>query len=415
MILINNFFIQAIQTEKWIPWYKNIIRLIISNKDGFKQEMKTYPEAVKKFKSGLILWFGEDYPVIKKVFDVLTGGKIQVLTGLKKAVLEFYKLLEDIKKNQPRLLEQEIADSREKVFDTQVAPLDGLPQKDASISLSASLYQEWFKVALPWFFNLAAKIWTIQDMLESRLEPLSNILMQIGSLIRSRALNFISEAEFSKKMKLHEAEIQKIAGEFKSKTKPMQRLLNDEMSRHKKKVANFVKISEQYKTTFTLLKAGEETRIVYSLIENIKGIDSFHLIFVQFIRRLYHVLEQGNRSYMNDRNCYYTINPRGHDPRLRDKLKDFLDQGLAPGYPELAGFLKECFNFNYLRRIDAHQTPKLEKVEPGDNYKILQAGKDPVIIDVWELLRFSLSYGYFIDALDIIHAKYSENFLAQNN
>lgn len=214
---------------------------------------------------------------------------------MKEVVDEYYKLLDNCKKNNPQMYDMEIKESKLLVFEKTIQSMDILVEKDASVKyLNEQLIDQ-------------AK--TIKNYQESVLKS----PWELQSLNKS----------FAPKMK------------------------------------NINKEAAELKELFNKMYLKDEKAKVYRLLRLIKDIDSFHIHFVKFLERIYFVLKRNNRDYENSKKAYITINPKTYYPRTRDSLKSFLKQELSQKYPLLSEYLLKIFKYNKFRLLEAHENPEV--------------------------------------------------------
>ena len=161
-----------------------------------------------------------------------------------------------------------------------------------------------------------------------------------------------------------------------------------------------LKESAELKEIFGKMYLKDEKAKVYRFLRLIKDIDSFHIIFVKFLERMYFILNRDNRDYENSKKSYIMVNPKVYDPKTRGKLKSFLKQELSQKFPLLSKYSLTIFKYNKFRLLEAHENPKLT-ISNGIAF-IAKPGTSKVIeMNLEEVGSIIQTYSYFIRSLNL--------------
>ncbi|MFX1238655.1 MAG: hypothetical protein ACFE8P_13180, partial [Promethearchaeota archaeon] len=141
----------------------------------------------------------------------------------------------------------------------------------------------------------------------------------------------------------------------------------------------------------------DATATIRDYLDYAEKLDSFNIMFVKYINRLFHILKYNDKNFK--KHCQ--IGEYTHKERFY--LKNFVSKALKKDYPHLARFLLKSFKLNKYRRVKAHENP--EKIEISEDKKkafISTVGSTRDIeMDIDEIKTLVFTYCFFIDALDL--------------
>ena len=307
------------------------------SQEDLKKEFSLLQKDIMRFKSGALLWIEDKYPNAIRLHPLykILFSKLDFPPNMKEVVDEYYKLLDHCKENCPELYEMEMKESKSLVFEKTIQPMNILVEKNASVKY------------------------------------LNKQLVKQAKIVKKYQESLIKSPQ----------KLQSRDGVIEQEMKEM------------------LKESAELKEIFGKMYLKDEKAKVYRFLRLIKDIDSFHIIFVKFLERMYFILKRDNRDYENTKKSYIMVNPKVYDPKTRDKLKSFLKQELSQKFPLLSNYSLTIFKYNKFRLLEAHDNPKLT-ISNGIAF-IEKPGTSKVIeMNLEEVGRVIQTYSYFIRALN---------------
>ncbi len=323
-------------------------------KKTLNKELENFQEDLKNYSSGVMLWLNDKYPsvVLKYSLVGLELSNLNIRSNMRVVVDEYYKFIADVKEKKLELFNEEMEESKKKIFASEVQTKD-LSSKNPYINYITTRYTKNMEA-------LAPQIKIYADMVTPEIK-------QFGT---SNMKNLIKLPFFMIKTK----RIQK-----KTLTK-----LNEIST-------DVIDMNEEFKRVYY-----ENPSIAYQLLTLISNIDSFNIDFTKFVARLFKIKSKGDGSVKYE--SFEQINPKHYDFETRIKLKNFLKDDLESEYPELSTYIRSMFNYNKYRKLASHKNPKVREIIEGKAY-FMRPGKTDLVMDLNEIMRETRTYGYFIDSL----------------
>ena len=381
---------------------------LLKEGQNMAKELKRFKLDYEKYKTGIFLWWNEDYPKLKKFLEIISTNEVDYqfscYENMKLTVKEFYNLISDTKNLNLQLFNEEFIESKKLVFKKNINPINILQKKNSLIKLINDELKAFTSKITPrledYTNQITPQFKTYLDFIKELLEVQSS---SISTNLIKGVSGEIAEQDFQDNLK----EIKENFNESINKQNEyFHSLLNNIKKNTKVRKQDILLYSKELETSYKLIEKGilqDDIIDVRNSIMLIKDIDSYNIHFCRFVNRLYHILTKNNRNYIDKSNCYFNIKPKPYNPKTRPKLEKFISNQLKIKYPKLATFLLKGFNYNEIRKLDAHEIP--EKIQLSDDEKfafIPQTGDVPDIeMDLEDVDKFINSYCFFIDALGL--------------
>ncbi len=367
-----------------------LIELLAAKKDTIVDDLILFILDLIKYRSGVLLWWNEDYSGLKEIFRLFgmhDFTKEIVLDGMKDVVEEYYDFIDQVKKKNPLLYQEEIEDSMKNYFEKTISPNMILFHKNSLLHYLYSQMKEFKEQN-----DLFPTNYTKKDILQLKSNIESNIT-DIKEDLKSIITNGI------------DAIVKNVRATI-SKDDPLIEISSENIYEEHEKFED-TNFAEKYcnMSVFFLdaLKHGS-LPMIYEGLRLLKDIDSFNIQFTKFLSRLYHILTENNRDYKKKKDCYFLISPRPFNSRTRTLLKDFLRLKLRKRYQKLADFLSKIYTkFNVFRRIEAHEIPDKIKISEDKRTIYIPRVGDvlDLVMNIDELNKMMTTYFFFIDALGL--------------
>ena len=294
------------------------------------------------------------YPSVVLMYSLVGCdlSNLNIRSNMRVVVDDYYKFIADVKEEKLDLLNEEMEDSKKKLFAGELQTKD-LSSKNPYINYITARYIKNMEA-------LAPQIKKYADMVTPGIK-------QFGP---SDMKNLI-------KLPL-----------FMIKTKKIQKKT---LTRLNEVSTNVKEMTEEFNRVYC-----ENPSIAYQLLTLISNVDSFNIDFTKFVARLFKIKSKGNSVVKYD--SFEQINPKHYDFDTRIKLKNFLKDDLESEYPELSTYIRSMFNYNKYRKLAAHKNPKVREITEGKAY-FMRPGKTDLVMDLNEIIRETRTYGCFIDSL----------------
>ncbi len=371
-------------------------------------ELERYRLDYAKYKTGVFLWWNEEYPTFMKLLNLLlkkpTIFQFPCYENMKLVVKDYYGLINDDKNLNSLLFTQEFQESVELVFKKNINPINILEKKDPLIKLINDEVKAYVKKTTPILNDYIKRISPeFKKYLDSITSPLKELISSYINNIIKVIIGEMSPLDLLNKTNQKNEDFSELTNEHSQMFKSLMSKIQKETKVRKQDMLLY---SKEIETSNKLLEKNvfQDLGItVRNLIMLLKDIDSFNIHFCKFIYRLYHILTKNNRNYKDKPSCFFNIKPKPYDFKTRNKLKQFISGQLKSNYPRLAAFLIKGFSFNKFRRLEAHEIP--DKIRLSDDKKIAfiaQTGDVPDIrMNLEKVSKFINSYCFFIDALGL--------------
>lgn len=379
---------------------------LLKEGQNLANELEKFKLDYEKHKSGVFLWWNEDYPGLTKFLNLFSKNQIQIscYENMKLVVKDYYNLINEVKNFNSNLFNKELIESQELVFRKNVNPINILLKKDSLINLINDELKAFASIIKPKLDDYTKRI---TPEFKNYLDSIKILLGELSSSLSNNLLKGvrgeIQQQNLQNKMK---EETEEFTETLNKQTEVFNSLLSDIQKDTKVRKQDMLLYSKELETSHNLIEKGifqDHIRDVRNSIMLIKDIDSFNIHFCRFINRIFHILTKYNRNYKDNPNCYMNIKPKPFNSKTRKKLEKFISGQLKTNYPKLATFLLKGFNFNEIRRLEAHETP--DKIKLSDDKKIAfipQTGDVPDMrMDLDNVNKFINSYCFFIDALGL--------------
>ncbi len=374
---INNFagtlnnFIQSL--EKLISYLDTTNKLkILSSLSKYPHETEKFNAEIREYGLGLFLWFEKEYPNISDIFKK-SGFLFSLIKikNIKRCIVEYNQLIEKTKQKYQDITELEINKSQELLTNTHLNPIKILTIKShlwRKIEENTSIYIDKLIKSIP-----ALKIYYEIFFKIIRFETARD---RVKRGRRSRKSLFRSTEKMFKRIKK----------EFEKKCP--QGILNEvqELGQYGNVIIDDLDYIEEHKK-----------EDFYNLLELSKDLYEFHVDFVKYILRIWHIYENGNRDYVNN----YKIKHKF--PNINTIINHYINKKLDQVCPSLSRALTGFFfPFEKYRHIESHSAPKLGLSADGKYIFIPQKGKKHKLkVEISEIKTFIRTYQSFIEALKI--------------
>lgn len=379
---------------------------LLKEGQNLANELEKFKLDYEKHKSGVFLWWNEDYPGLTKFLNLISKSQIQIscYENMKLVVKDYYNLINDVKNFNSKLFNKELNESQELVFRKNVNPINILQKKDSLINLINDELKAFVSIIKPKLNDYTKRI---TPEFKNYLDSIKILLGEQASSLSNKLLKGfrgeIKQLNLQNKMK---EENEEFTETLNKQTEVFNSLLSEIQKDTKVRKQDMLLYSKELETSHKLIEKGifqDHIRDVRNSIMLIKDIDSFNIHFCRFINRIFHILTKYNRNYKDNPNCYINIKPKPFNFKTRKKLEKFISDQLKINYPKLATFLLKGFNFNEIRKLEAHEIP--DKIKLSDDKKIgfiPQTGDVPDMrMDLDNIDKFINSYCFFIDALGL--------------
>lgn len=400
-------FKEALESE---PPDKNseLMFLLVLHGNELKEQTNQYNEDSKKYKTGVFLWWNNEYPFFVKLIEIFLDSeiksKIPVLSGMKSVVEEYFKFIERVKQINMKLFEEELNETKELFFDKTIKPINILKKKNpfinyvieeitSSLDIITPQIKERFQKYLP----------SVTKNIESLAEELKPYFLKNVNILKTSLENKTPFEEFKETIEKENLKFDKIIEKFKKKSQEIANAIQKENEENKLFFDEFTERMEKINALTFKVLGNNHIKLIYEYIILIKDIDSFNIQFVKFLLRLYHILTKNNRNFKANKNCFFLIAPKKYDFQTRNKLKQFLAMELKGKFPQLSNFLLKCFKYNKFRKLDAHEIP--DNIQISNDKEIVyipQTGNKKDLEMKIELVKTIINtYSFFIEALNI--------------
>jgi hypothetical protein len=381
---------------------------LLKQGQNLANESEKFKLDYERHKTGVFLWWNEEYPTIFKFLDLIADKEINFqfscYDNMKLTVKDYYSLINLVKILNSKLFDDELTESRELVFQKNINPIKILQKKNPLIGLINDELKEYGGKAIP---HLDDYIKQITPEFKKYVESITLVLKeQISSLSNNLVKGFKGEMEqkdLVKKSSIEGVNFNELINEHSQK---FQSLMKEIQKRTKVSKQDILLYSKELETSYKLIEKGifnDNIANVRNSIMLLKDLDSFNIHFCRFINRIYHILTKNNRNYKDEPSCFLNIKPKPFNPQTRNKIKQFISGQFKTHYPNLAAFLLKGFEFNEIRKLEAHEIP--DKIKLSDDKKIAfisQTGDVPDIpLGLENVEKFINSYCFFIDALGL--------------
>ena len=371
-------------------------------------ELERYRLDYAKYKTGVFLWWNEEYPTFMKLLNLLlkkpTIFQFPCYENMKLVVKDYYTLINNSKNLNSKLFTKELQESVELVFKRNINPINILQKKNPLIKLVNDEVNAYINKTTPILKDYIKQISPeFKKYFNSIISPLKELIsFHINNIIKciSGEINLQDLMVKINKVNDQFSELlNKTSNRFES-------LMNKIQKDTKVRKEDMLIYSEVLETSNKLIekKVFQDFGVnIRNFIILLKDIDSFNIHFCKFIYRLYHILTRNDRKYKDKVNCFFNIKPRHYDNKTRGKLKNFIIGQFKSDYPNLATFLLKGFEFNKIRKLEAHEIPKEIRLSDDKKFAyISQTGDVPDIqMDLEYVSKFINSYCFFIDALGL--------------
>ena len=385
-----------------------LFSFLIKESKNFSKEFEVYRLDFEKHKTGVFLWWNEDYPTFIKFVSLLFKNRINFqfpcYDNMKLCVKDYYALIHNVRTLNSTLFNKELKESIEFVFKKNINPINILQKKDPLIKLindELKAYVEKTTAVLKNYLNQISP--EFKKYMDSITSPLKEY---ISSYVNNLIKVFRGEMKPQDLINKVNNESEQFSEFTIEHTQIFESLMNKIQKDTKVRKQDMLLYSKELETSNKLIekKGFQDLGInVRNLITLLKDIDSFNIHFCKFINRLYHILTKNNRNYKDKASCYFNIKPKRYNSNTRNNLKQFISSPLKKSYPSLAIFLIKGFEFNKFRNLEAHEIP--DKIRLSDDKKIAfisQTGDVPDIqMDLEYVSKYINSYCFFIDALGL--------------
>jgi len=379
---------------------------LINEGQKMSTELEQYKLDYEKYKTGVFLWWNEDYPRLINFLNLFSdsNAKIQFscYKNMKLVVKEYYNLIKDVENSNSNLLNKELIESNELVFKKNINPKNILQNKSSLMKLINDELKAYVVQINPRLYDYIKQI---TPEFKNYVDSIKEILKKLISTQTDNLIEGIRGEQEDFQIKIVE-ENDKFTELINEQTQKFTSLMKSIQEDTKVRMEDILLYAKELETSHKLIESGifkEKIINIRNSIMLVKDLDSFNIHFCRFINRIFHILTKNNRNYKNKENCYFNIKPKPYNSKTRKKLEKFISNQLKTKYPSLATFLLKGFNFNEIRQLDAHEIP--DKIQVSDNNKIAfipHTGDDPDIqIDLEDIDRFINSYCFFIDALGL--------------
>lgn len=372
------------------------------------KEIEIYRLDYEKHKTGVFLWWNEDYPTFVKLLNLLFKKQINFqfacYDNMKLNVKDYYALINNVRTLNSTLFNKELKESIEFVFKKNINPINILQKKDPLIKLINDELKAYVNKTTPILNDYLNKISPeFKKYMDSITSPLKEY---ISSYINDLIKVFKGEMKPQDLLNKVNKESEQFSEVTEEHSQMFEFIMNKIQKDTKVRKQDMLLYSEELETSNKLMKKinfQDPDIKVRNLIMLLKDIDSFNIHFCKFIYRLYHILTKNNRNYKDNASCFFNIKPKPYNSKTRNKLKHFISGQLKKSYPSLATFLIKGFKFNEFRKLEAHEIP--DKIRLSGDKKIAfisQTGDVPDIqMDLESVSKFINSYCFFIDALGL--------------
>ena len=383
-------------------------QFLLKQGQNLSDESEKFRLDYEKHKTGVFLWWNEEYPTLLKFLTLLSNNQVDLqfscYENMKLVVKDYYNLVTKVKNLNSILFNQELVESIELVFKKNSNPISILMKKDSLIGFICDEIKAFGKKTIPSLNDYAKQITpelkkymdSLKLLWKEQTLPLSNNLIKgfRGEMKQQDLLN-----KLNNKNEIFNEMINSYSQKFKI---IMERIQKDTKVR-KQDILLYSKELETSHKVIEKVNFQDNNINVRHSIMLLKDIDSFNIHFCRYINRLNYILTKNNRNYKDKPRCYFNIKPKPYNYETRNKLIQFISNQLKTIYPNLATFLLEGFKFNEIRKLEAHEIP--DKIKLSDDKKIAiisQTGDVPDFpMDLENVNKFINSYCFFIDALGL--------------
>lgn len=374
------------------------LKFFIIYGESLQREIKDFQKEFNKYGVGMFLWVCEKYCALIKVIEMYIKDKklpyIPIFKGSREALEDYLKFIEDVKKKNEILLNQEINMSKELFFHKTARPINMLREKDPFMNFVIKKINKNYTLLLD---DFKAKTDKFMPDLIHNLEEYTKLTIPIFNELAQQTTSddIISSKNGNKLRKALQEQIDIV----NAKNNPILELFEQEVGSERNEEIK-QEINELLKKYNEVCKQ-EEISLIREYIILVKDIDSYNIEFAKFIRRLHHIKTKNNRDYLRDKKCFYLIDK--YDRNARNKLKGFIASQLKIHYPNLAKFILCFFEYNFLRKLEAHEIPiDIQLSKDKKKAFIPQKGnKKDAELDIKEIKKIKNTYGFFIEATRI--------------
>ncbi|MFX0101933.1 MAG: hypothetical protein ACFFCS_20375 [Candidatus Hodarchaeota archaeon] len=379
---------------------KRVKDYIIAAFEGKKEildEIEKYKKLQKKFGVGVFFWLDKT-PIMKGIIEEMMGRRIDNFLDLsaKKAIDEFYSFIDNVKKVNETLYQQEIASCREEFLEKSILPGYISHSDDYALSYIHNQFIQIFPRLNGGLKKIATILNGFLSYMKSKLDTQFKLFEEMDEFIQKiKASNFSFDGqekymnEFQQRSTLVQNTFK---SDFKSFNEEQMRKIKDlhnEMLGLSSEVNSLVGISNKIIRQNKEVEAKKYTNWV-------EKCDSFNIHFTKLLNRLFFIQKHNNRDFLRDRRAFFKVN--SEDLRVRTKLKDlFLEGEFKTEYSNLKNYILSIFNLNSLRVINAHQTPNSKISIDEKSLKIPRIGRrTDKVVDLEELKVILSTYSFFI-------------------
>jgi len=399
------------EIEKGLSETSNSELFLLLLKEGknLSNESEVYRLDYEKHKTGVFLWWNEEYPTLIKFLNLLFKKQVNFqfpcYENMKLVVKDYYSLINNVKNLNSTIFNKELMESIELVFEKNINPINILQKKDPFIKLINDELKAYVKKTVP---NLNDYFKQISPEFKKYMDSIISLLKeQISSHVNNLIKGFRGEMKQQDLLNKVNEENENFTELINQHSQIFKSLMKKIQKDTKVRKQDILLYSEELETSHKLIIEKKIFQDHYIQIRNsimlVKDIDSFNIHFCKFINRLYHILTKNNRNYKDKASCYFNIKPEPYNFKTRNKLKQFISGQLKTNFPSLTAFLLKGFKFNEIRKLEAHEIP--DKIKLSDDKKIAfisQTGNVPDFrMDLENANKFVNSYCFFIDALGL--------------
>ena len=346
---------------------------LLKEHKNLSNESEVYRLDYEKHKTGVFLWWNEEYPTLIKFLNFLSKKQVNFqfpcYENMKLVVKDYYSLINNVKNLNSTLFNEELMESIELVFKKNINPINILQKKDPFIKLINYELKAYIKKTIPnlndYFKQISPEFKKYMDLIISLVKG------QISSHISNLIKGFRGEMKPQDLLNKMNKENEHFLELTNKHSEIFESLMNKIQKDTKVSKKDILLYSEELETSNKLMKKKifqDHDIQIRNSIMLIKDIDSFNMHFCRFINRLFHILTKNNRNYKNNPSCYFNIKPKPYNPKARGNLKQFISAQLKTNFPSLTVFLLKGFNFNEIRKLEAHEIP--DKLKLSDDKKI---------------------------------------------